>query len=595
MANLSPPPKLQFFDAAGVPLVGGKLYSYAAGTTTPLATYTSAAETTFNTNPIVLNSRGEAEVWLGSPLYKFKLTTAADVEIWTVDNITSLSGLQATIDASIKAYYSASAGASRVGFIAAGAGAVARTAQDKMRDIVSVKDFGAIGNGATDDTAAIQAAVNSGARAIYFPATANGYRVTSKITVSASNQILFGDGKYSSYINLASHNFDVFELTAVGNVTIRDLGAINFGAALSGFFVNSAPTYNVTLENLYTNNLHSGAVFGTIGSSLGGARSMVKGCLFNDIAKLTGYGIIKRGTSEIFDVIDCHIGRLGSIVAADNAAGGILIEGGTAINLENLQIIGAGNNLLIQPNVDNVSHLTLDRVWCDSSSNGALFINAVSGIVTDLRAVQCWFVYTGGDGVRIVGNARDVKIAGNNQIITNLGAGINVVAGATVPGLSIQNNSIGNNTGNGITIGAGASNFAIQNNQIGTGSFFGPNANGIILNAGATDNFIITDNNVRGNTGAAISNAATGTNARIESNLGYNPVGIFGITVTASPFTYTAGASPETVFINGGAVSLVTVSGIGVFQQTNCTVRLEPFQSVVVTYTVAPSMVRSIS
>ena len=87
MANLSPSPKLQFFDANGVPLVGGKLYSYAAGTTTPLATYTSAAETTFNTNPIILNARGETEVWLGSPLYKFKLTTAADVEIWTVDNI----------------------------------------------------------------------------------------------------------------------------------------------------------------------------------------------------------------------------------------------------------------------------------------------------------------------------------------------------------------------------------------------------------------------------------------------------------------------------------------------------------------------------
>jgi len=97
MANLSPSPKLQFFDANGVPLVGGKLYSYAAGTTTPLATYTSSAETTFNTNPIILNSRGEAEVWLGSPQYKFKLTTAADVEIWTVDNI----GAPTIVDASV--------------------------------------------------------------------------------------------------------------------------------------------------------------------------------------------------------------------------------------------------------------------------------------------------------------------------------------------------------------------------------------------------------------------------------------------------------------------------------------------------------------
>ena len=161
MANLSPPPKLQFFDANGVPLAGGKLYSYAAGTTTPLATYTSAAETTFNTNPIILNSRGEVEVWLGSPLYKFKLTTAANVEIWTVDNITSLSGIQVAIDASLKAYYAATAGSSRVGFIQAGAGADARTAEAKMRESVSVKDFGAIGNGVAIDGPAIQEAIDS--------------------------------------------------------------------------------------------------------------------------------------------------------------------------------------------------------------------------------------------------------------------------------------------------------------------------------------------------------------------------------------------------------------------------------------------------
>jgi hypothetical protein len=87
MAFLSPPPKLQFFDAAGVPLVGGKLYSYAAGTTTPLATYTSQNGLTANTNPIILDSRGEANVWLSSSSYKLKLTDSTDVLIWTVDNI----------------------------------------------------------------------------------------------------------------------------------------------------------------------------------------------------------------------------------------------------------------------------------------------------------------------------------------------------------------------------------------------------------------------------------------------------------------------------------------------------------------------------
>lgn len=85
--TLSPPPKLQFFDANGNPLAGGFLYSYVAGTSTPLATYNDASGTTYNTNPIILNARGEANVWLGAAAYKLKLETAANVEIWTVDNI----------------------------------------------------------------------------------------------------------------------------------------------------------------------------------------------------------------------------------------------------------------------------------------------------------------------------------------------------------------------------------------------------------------------------------------------------------------------------------------------------------------------------
>lgn len=89
MAVLSPLPKMQFFDANGDPLVGGKLYTYAAGTTTPLATYTSSSGAVSNTNPVILDARGEANVWLALQAYKFKLTTAADVEIWTVDNVTS--------------------------------------------------------------------------------------------------------------------------------------------------------------------------------------------------------------------------------------------------------------------------------------------------------------------------------------------------------------------------------------------------------------------------------------------------------------------------------------------------------------------------
>jgi hypothetical protein len=87
-AALTPAPKAQFFAANGTPLVGGKLYSYAAGTTTPLATYINSAGITQNTNPVILDSRGEANVWLDNGvLYKLALHDATDALIWTVDNV----------------------------------------------------------------------------------------------------------------------------------------------------------------------------------------------------------------------------------------------------------------------------------------------------------------------------------------------------------------------------------------------------------------------------------------------------------------------------------------------------------------------------
>lgn len=89
MAVLSPQPKMQFTTAAGVPLSGGKLYTYIAGTTTPQATFTDSTNATPNTNPVILDSRGEANIWLGAATYKFKLTDANDVEIWTVDYISA--------------------------------------------------------------------------------------------------------------------------------------------------------------------------------------------------------------------------------------------------------------------------------------------------------------------------------------------------------------------------------------------------------------------------------------------------------------------------------------------------------------------------
>lgn len=79
----------QFFDNNGDPLTGGLIYTYAAGTTTPLATYTSSSGTTPHTNPIVLDAAGRVnEIWLDSASsYKFVLKTSTDVLIATYDDV----------------------------------------------------------------------------------------------------------------------------------------------------------------------------------------------------------------------------------------------------------------------------------------------------------------------------------------------------------------------------------------------------------------------------------------------------------------------------------------------------------------------------
>jgi hypothetical protein len=82
----------QFFDNNGAPLAGGLIYTYAAGTTTPQATYTTSAGTIAHPNPIVLNSAGRVpggEIWLLIASYKFVLQTSAAVLIATYDNVTN--------------------------------------------------------------------------------------------------------------------------------------------------------------------------------------------------------------------------------------------------------------------------------------------------------------------------------------------------------------------------------------------------------------------------------------------------------------------------------------------------------------------------
>lgn len=134
----------QFLDDSGNILSGGKIYTYAAGTTTPLATYVDSDGVINHTNPIVLNAAGRvptSEIWLSeNTQYKFIVKDSNDVLIATYDDISGIN--DATNNASLVEYdppYT---------------NGVATNVAAKLSEYPSIDDFGAVGDGITDDKTA---------------------------------------------------------------------------------------------------------------------------------------------------------------------------------------------------------------------------------------------------------------------------------------------------------------------------------------------------------------------------------------------------------------------------------------------------------
>lgn len=195
----------QFFDNNGVILSGGLIYSYAAGTTTPQATYTSNTGLVARTNPIVLDSTGRVpsggEIWLTDNVnYKFEIQTSTGVSIAVYDNVSgNASGVTNAINTAVAGIYAnlaASSGSSLVGYIQGAANSTARTVQSKLRETVSVKDFGAVGDGVSDDTVAITNAIatcQSTFATLQFPP--GNYVISSTITLSGQPVLFMGQNE----------------------------------------------------------------------------------------------------------------------------------------------------------------------------------------------------------------------------------------------------------------------------------------------------------------------------------------------------------------------------------------------------------------
>lgn len=87
--TVMPIPRVQWLDNNGLPCNGCLLDTFAAGTLTPLATYSDSALATPNANPVVADASGRMVVYLSATTYKFRLRTSAGVTLWTQDNIAS--------------------------------------------------------------------------------------------------------------------------------------------------------------------------------------------------------------------------------------------------------------------------------------------------------------------------------------------------------------------------------------------------------------------------------------------------------------------------------------------------------------------------
>lgn len=274
----------QFIPGGNQPASGAKLFSYAAGTSTKQATYTTSSGSVANSNPIILDSGGNVsashEVWLqGGQSYDFTLAPSTDTDppvspYWTAASLTGIndpssvlnewvvSGSTATfVNAStftitgdvsgiltpqrrLKTVNTAgtlfstvsssvfSASTTTIGIqsdstgIDNGLSAVSygliETRNDALPFLVTPQRFGAKGDGVTDDSAAIQAAINSPASAVYL--TGGTYKHVSTIALK-KNLKFYGDGLNASILNYTGSSVAMQAIGASDNwkTVVRDI------------------------------------------------------------------------------------------------------------------------------------------------------------------------------------------------------------------------------------------------------------------------------------------------------------------------------------------------------------------------------------
>jgi hypothetical protein len=319
----------------------------------------------------------------------------------------------------------------------AGTGAVDTTVQAKLRESVSVKDFGAVGDGVTDDTAAIQAAINVAAKIIV---PAGTYKVTNTLALK-DNTTFQGDGVGLTIINYGSSaalsDGAIILLDGADNAYVSDLSMTHTLSAsgVSGIKVIGA-SYNVKLERLdvsgFSTNFFLDGAEGAVAGKL--TRCSVTQCCGHDTH--TGYGIRVQNTDSLL-IQDCNF--------YSNTLDGIKLR---ALN-DNVRVIGGQsyNNGTGPSNgngIDTLSggyEVTIDGLECYGNDGAGIYcktdisLSPSLGVTRNISIINCVSHDNTGDGIQLTRNS-----GGTNT--DYLLANVNVIGGRYY-----------SNGANGLTVG----------------------------------------------------------------------------------------------------------------------------------------------
>lgn len=402
-AQLAPLAVQKFFDNNGFPLAFGQLTTYAAGTTTPQASYVDSTQSTPNTNPIQLNFRGECNLWLDpTKSYKFLLQDLFGNTIpgWPIDNIpggfgalpisvslipspTNTQTLGNTLFSWANVYVGPNI-APVLDSVSGNIGYYARTAAEVTAGIIptnyaysvyNVKRYGAKGDGTTDDTVAIQTALNlAGANnysSIYFP-TGN-YKVTSTLTITGFNVTLYGEGVWASQITSA----------VIGNPANPLFQWVaNVGGTNGQFLQVQGLRFNGNGLTGSNGNGHAFALIGLAGVTFDNFPTF-RDC---DFVSFSGTGKSQGGTSIPAAGLYCYFGDVLKIENCTFEAcnQGVVIDGTAANSTQKVAISAStfDNCVVFGLQVLFCDNLLVDRQTIFNNMQVGIYLNNVTGTAT---------------------------------------------------------------------------------------------------------------------------------------------------------------------------------------------------------------------